>query len=245
MNLACAQVDELAAAYGVGAVDPDEERAISEHLATCDAAHAEARELISVASVLSVGVEPMTPSAGLRSRLMTTVAGTAQDHRPVAERLLPRVPAGAPARPWWRVVPIPTALAAIGLAAAVGLGASNIDLNRRLAERDAALRTVASADAAYAVSGSAGSGWVLESDGTALFLADSLAALPADRIYELWLIGPDGDPVDVGTLATTDGLTLVELERELGPATTFAVTIEAERVSSPTSEPVLVAALDS
>ena len=29
-----------------------------------------------------------------------------------------------------------------------------------------------------------------------------------------------------------------------GPATTFAVTIEAERVDAPTSDPVLVAALE-
>ena len=75
-------------------------------------------------------------------------------------------------------------------------------------------------------------------------IQSALAALPADRIYELWLIGPDGDPVDVGTVAAADGLTLVELERELGPATTFAVTIEAERVSAPTSQPVLVASLE-
>lgn len=244
MNLRCADVDELAAAYALEAVPPDEERAISEHLVACDNPHAEARELIGAASVLAAAVEPMAPSAALRARLMTTIAETSQEHRPLVATPAPRSVAAPPTRPWWRLAPLPAGLAAVGLAAVIGLGAWNVNLNQRLANRDAALRAVASADAAYAVTGSAGSGWVLETDGRAIFLADSLAALPADRIYELWLIGPDGDPVDVGTLASAEGLTLVELERELGPATTFAVTIEAERVSSPTSEPVLVATLE-
>jgi hypothetical protein len=33
-------------------------------------------------------------------------------------------------------------------------------------------------------------------------------------------------------------------EREIGPATTFAVTVVAERVDAPTSDPVLVASLE-
>lgn len=246
MSLHCEDIDELAAAYALGSVEPDEERAISEHLAACASPHAEARELVGVASVLlPAAVEPVTPSSALRSRLMATIADTPQEHRPVDPRIAWPVQATASARPWWRLTPLPAGLAAVGLAAVIGLGAWNVNLNQRLADRDAALRAVASADAAFAVSGSAGSGWVLETDGRAIFLADSLAELPADRIYELWLIGPDGDPADVGTLASTDGLTLVDLEREIGPATTFAVTIEAERVSSPTTEPVLVATLDS
>jgi anti-sigma-K factor RskA len=244
MTLRCADVDELAAAYALGSVEADEERAISEHLATCGEPHAEARDLVGAASVLPAAVEPVTPLPALRARLMTTIAATPQDHRAAATPVPPSA-MDTPARPWWRLAPLPAGLAAVGLAAVIGLGAWNVNLNQRLAARETALRAVASADAAYAVSGSAGSGWVLQTDGRAIFLADSLAALPADRIYELWLIGPDGDPVDVGIVAATDGLTLVELERELGPATTFAVTIEAERVSSPTSEPVLVATLES
>jgi anti-sigma-K factor RskA len=240
----CHDVDELAPAYALGAVEPDEERAISAHLATCDSPHPEVRELLETASVLPAATEAVTPSSALRARLMTTIAATPQDHRRVAEPREVRPMVQPPARPWWRLAPLPAGLAAVGLAAVIGLGAWNVNLNQRLADRDAALRAVATADVAYAVSGSAGSGWVLETDGRAIFLADSLADLPADRIYELWLIGPDGDPVDVGTVASTDGLTLVDLERELGPATTFAVTIEAERVSAPTTEPVLVAALE-
>jgi anti-sigma-K factor RskA len=240
--MTCERLDELAAAYALGAVPADEERAMSEHLATCDEPHEEARELIGAAGLLPAALSPVAPSPALRERLMATVAATPQDHRRPA-------PVEAPVRsesrrPWWQLGSLPTALAAVALAAAVGLGAWNLDLNRQLAERDDALRAVASADAAYAVTGSAGSGWVLETDGHAIFLADALADLPADRLYELWLIGPEGEPVAVGTLTDTDGVAFATLERSLGSATTFAVTVEAERVDSPTTDPVLVASLE-
>ncbi|HEX7173369.1 MAG TPA: anti-sigma factor [Candidatus Limnocylindria bacterium] len=240
--MTCERLDELAASYALGAVPPDEERAMSEHLATCDQPHADARELIGAAGLLPAALPPMEPSPALRARLMATVAATPQDHR---RRAPVNAPVRAePRRPWWQLRPLPMALAAVGLAAAVGLGAWNLDLNRQLAERDEALRAVASADAAYAVAGSAGSGWVLETDGQAIFLADALAALPADQLYALWLIGPEGEPVAVGTLTDTEGVAFATLERELGSATTFAVTVESGRVDAPTSDPVLVASLE-
>ena len=117
-------------------------------------------------------------------------------------------------------------------------------LQQQLAEREAALRAVAAADAAHPVSGPAGSGWLLETDGATVFVADGLAVLPQDRIYELWLIEPDGSPVVAGTIDQVDGVILVPLERRAGDAAAFAVTVEAERVDAPTSEPVLIGSLE-
>ncbi len=54
-----------------------------------------------------------------------------------------------------------------------------------------------------------------------------------------------GYVASVGTLTDTEGVALVTLERALGPATVFAVTVEAERVDAPTSDPVLVASLEN
>jgi anti-sigma-K factor RskA len=252
--MTCHTIDELAAAYGLGALDPDEERAVSEHLATCLEPHADARELIGVAAIVPAADEPIIPSTALRGRLMATIAATPQDHAipapvaidPVARRRETMSP-DVTRRPWWSIAPwgpLPSAIAAAGVAAAVGLGAWGISLNAELAERDEALRMVAAADGAFAVRGDAGSGWLLESDGRAIFLADALADLPSDRLYELWLIDADGIPAAVGTTTDTDGVALVELEAELGSATTFAVTIEAERVDAPTGDPVLVASLE-
>lgn len=76
-------------------------------------------------------------------------------------------------------------------------------------------------------------------------MADGLAALPLDRLYELWLIDPDGSPTAVGVVAQVDGVTVIPLERPLTGATAFAVTVEATRVEALTSDPVLRAPLGS
>ncbi|MGH2385330.1 MAG: anti-sigma factor [Candidatus Limnocylindria bacterium] len=136
-------------------------------------------------------------------------------------------------------------MAAVVLALAIGVGVWNVTLLGQLAARDDVLRAVATADAVYPVEGEAGSGWLLEADGRPLFVAADLADLPDGRIYELWLIEPDGSPVAVGTLERLDEITVVELERALGGAGAFAVTVERERVEAPTSDPVLLASIDS
>lgn len=54
----------------------------------------------------------------------------------------------------------------------------------------------------------------------------------------------DEAPVAVGTIPQGDDVAVVTLERPLDDATTFAVTVESERVDAPTSDPVLVASLE-
>ena len=246
VNLDCSAVDELAASYALGALDPAEDRAMSTHLATCKEPHAEARSLIDVAPVVPNSLERVAPSALLRERLMTSIANTPQEHRPAV--VPARQPVGAAEQPrpaWWRLSPFPSALAAVALAAAIGLGAWGVTLNGQLAERDAALRAVASADAIYAASGTAGSGWVIESGEKAMFMAEDLADLPSDQLYEFWLIDAEGTAVAAGTLSDTDGVALVTLERDLEGATTFAVTVETERVDQSANDPVMVAAIDA
>ncbi len=242
----CLMVDELAAAYALGAVEADEERAMGEHLAQCDQPHPEARELIGAGSLVAAGLEPVIPTAALRSRLMATVAETPQEHRSAQ----PAAPSHEPdralvaRRPWWQAGWVPAALGAAGVAVILALGAWNLALNQQVAERDAILAAVASADAVHQVAGSNGTGLLIEQDGEGTFIAEDLAELPAGSLYEMWLIGPDGTPVAVGTVAGGGGVALVPLEREIGPATTFAVTVEEGRVDTPTSDPVLVASLE-
>ncbi len=242
----CTTVNELAAAYALGAIEADEERGITEHLATCDQQHSDVRSMIEAAALVPASLEPVAPSAALRGRLMATIAQTAQEHAAPARRavVVPEL-APEPRRPWWQMAPLPSAFAAVALAAAVGVGAWNVSLNQQLGDRDAAIRAVASADAIFAAHGTAGSGWVIESGDQAMFMAEDLLDLPADQLYELWLIDGDNAPLAVGTLSQTDGVALVTLERDLGSATTFAITVESERVDAPTSEPVLVASLDT
>lgn len=246
-DLDCATVDDLAAAYGLGSVDPQEADGMAQHLDGCPRPHDEARELIAAASLVPMALEPVGPSRALRDRLMATVAVTPQEHRvgamaPAPREIVASLPTG-PARRWWQLGSLPAPVAAVGLAAVVGLGAWGVSLSGQLAERDAALRAVASADAAYVAEGEAGRGWVIETGDQAMFMADGLADLAAGQLYELWLIDGEGNAVAAGVLTDTDGVALVPLERDIDDATTFAVTIETERVEQPTNDPVMVAAL--
>lgn len=240
--LPCSEVDELAAAYALGAVDPHEEQAISAHLTSCTERHEEARDSIVGGATVTTMLDPIAPSPALRDRVMMTVARTPQDHRlhmaPVAESNRSGVP--APRRAWWQVSPVASAVAALGFAAAVGLGAWGITVNSELRERDSALRAVAAADAIYAASGEAGSGWVIQTGAEARFVATGLTDLPSNRLYELWVIDDEGNAAPAGTFTDTD-VTLVTLERGLEGASMIAVTVERERVEQPTSDPVLVA----
>jgi anti-sigma-K factor RskA len=245
-RMSCEQVDELAAAYALGAVDPDEDRSMSEHLAICDQPHAEARDLIGAGAALAATGEEIRPTPGLRDRLMATVAETPQEHRPAPAPAA--IPTGAEAeqkRPWWRMQPVAMGIATVALLLVIGLGAWGLNLNAQLAEREDALRAVASANTAFAVSGSAGRGWVIESGDSAQFVAVDLAEPPSGQIYELWLLDAEGNPTAVGTVDDADDLIVVPLEQDLDNATTFAVTAEPHRVESPTSAPVLVGSLES
>jgi anti-sigma-K factor RskA len=245
-RLDCSRTDELAAAYALGALDGSDERALSAHLVTCDRLHAEARSLIDAAAVLPASLDPVAPSPALRDRLMATVAATPQEHRPAVAPVRERVAAPIePRRAWWQLGPLPAGLAALGLAAAVGLGAWGVSVNAQLAERDAALRAVASADSIHAASGAVGSGWVIESGDEAMFMAEDLAELPDGQLYEFWLIDAEGNAAAAGVLTETDDVTLVTLERGIEDAAVFAVTVEAERVEQSANDPVMVAALDA
>jgi len=243
----CATVDEIAAAYGLDAVDAREATDLEQHLDGCPQPHHDARELIAAATLVAEAIDPVAPSPGLRDRLMATIAETPQEEPAAAiapaQRAAPGVEMATPRRSWWQFGPLTSAVAAVSLAAVVGLGAWGVSLSGRLAEREAALRAVASADAAYIGHGEAGRGWVIQSGEQAIFMADGLAELAAGQLYELWFIDDEGNAVAAGTLTDTDGVALVTLERAIDDATTFAVTVETERVESPTGDPVLEASL--
>ena len=249
-----AAVDELGAAFALGALEPDEARAVAEHLATCQEPHTEVRSLLGAEQVLAMSVEPVQPSAALRDRVMASIERVPQEH---AAARPPRRPTPAEPRErrgWldWLSPRVARPLAVAAVVALIAVGALGLNLQSQLAERDRALRAVAEAlaagETAFRVDGSAGRGYVVETpgEGAALVVAD-LAALPADKIYELWLLDAAGTPVAVGTFRPSAGdeVAVVELERDLAGFATFAVTVEASRVDAPTNlDLVMVAPLE-
>jgi anti-sigma-K factor RskA len=205
LRFACREVDELAGALALGAVDADEARAAREHLETCPEPHTELRSLLGADAVLAATVEPIHPSAALRDRLMDSVARLPQGAATPAA-VAAREPSVQPRRGWldWLSPQVARPLALAAVVAVIAVGAWGVSVSSQLGERDRALRAVANAiaggEVAFRVDGDAGRGYVVDTpgSGSSLVVAD-LEPLPADKLYELWLIGADGTPLDVGT----------------------------------------------
>ena len=245
-DLRCDEADELGAAFVLGALGADEALALQDHLASCDQPHAELRAMLGADQVLAMSLEPVAPSAALRDRLMATVARTPQE-RIIKIQAAPAVDL-PPRRGWldWLSPRVARPLAVAAVIAALAFGAWNVSLQSQLGQRDRALRSVADAIAgggvAFRVDGSVGRGYVVDTPGRgAALVVAGLASLPANRIYELWLIDASGQPVGVGTFTPSDTtVAVVPVDRDLTGFVTFAVTVERERVSAPTSTPVMV-----
>jgi anti-sigma-K factor RskA len=237
-------IDELAAALALGAVDADELRAAREHLETCAEPHAELRSFLGVDVVLAAGLDPVEPSAALRDRLMSSIAATPRAPAPSPEL----ASSEQPRRGWldWLSPRVARPLALAGVAAAIVLAVVSVSLSGQLTERDQAMRQVADAisggEVAYRVAGDNGRGYVVDTPGTgSSFVVADVGALDANQLYELWLIGADGTPVDVGTFRPSgEAVAVIPVEQDLTGFNTFAVTVESERVESPTMPIVML-----
>jgi anti-sigma-K factor RskA len=259
----CAQVDELAAAFALDAVEPDERRAILAHLETCSEPHADLYAAVGVGVALTGGLAPIAPRPELRERVMASVASMRQELPSSADAGLDETEHGPHAPPVAAPVPVrrnflgwlspstARSLALGGAAMVLLLLVVSATLYGRLAERERELRAaaiaIAGSDAAYHVSGEAGQGYVVETAGVgATLVLGDVRGLPDDRLYELWLIPQDGNPEPAGTFRPADSeLTVVPVALDLAGYATFAVTIEEAAVDSPTGDPVLIASLQS
>jgi len=258
LPLDCTAVDELAGAITLGALEPDESRAVNEHLATCTQPHEELRTLLGANAALAASTEPVTPSAGLRDRLMATIASTPQEVAPAApahstaEAPPPPPRQAAPSAqlslPWWRSLFDPRSagfargFAVVAVAGVIVLAAVNLSLRGSLDDRQATLDRVASAlsggSVAYHVKGAGGSGFVIQRTSGPVLVA-AVRPAPAGHIYEMWLLDAAGKPVSAGTFTTNGEIVAVPLEGQLAGHAIFAVTLEAHRVNAPTTTPII------
>jgi anti-sigma-K factor RskA len=242
----CRDVDELDAAFALGALEPDERSAVVDHLRTCTEPHASIRELAGAGDAISAAEPPLAPSPQLRNRLMTTIEVTPQEH---AVGALPAVQQPASLLDWLRRGSWPRAVGIASLAGLLALAVGVGTLYSRLGERDRALAAVADAlasgETAHRVEGDAGRGFVIETPGEgATLVLGEVADLPVNRLYELWLIDADGNPVAVGTFTQDAGPVVVMVEQDLHDFALFAVTVEAERVAAPSGTPVMSGPLE-
>ena len=210
---------DLTAAYALDALDPDERQAFEEHLAGCERCREEVAELSAAAAALAHGAEPVAPPPLLRERILDA----ARAERPNVVPLRPR-----------RASPV-AAVAAVAACAAIGLGVWNVSLHDQLGSaRSEAIRSVP-------VSGHSGS-VIVSSGGAGAIVLSSLAAAPAGKTYEAWVIA--GKAVEpAGIFEGGRGTTYVKLSRRVPKKARVAVTVEPAGGSPrPTSAPFVVSA---
>ncbi len=268
----CSEVDELAGAIALRALPAEVQRAVAEHLATCERHNGELLALSRVVSLLPFAAEEVEPPARLKANLLAAAlaeerrdatepaaagaeAGRAAPHLDVVRLAEDRAAAaGVPLRPaaaaararhFWQQPGIWAAAAALLIA--VGLGAWNVSLQRRLSDRDAAsarqaraLTALASAARVVPLSGSGGmqAAFAAAPDGTGSLVLASARPAPPGKVYQAWFIRPGQNPVSAGVF-NDDGVAVVPLQGSAAGAQTVAVTVEPPGGSpQPTSQPI-------
>jgi anti-sigma-K factor RskA len=208
---------DLTAAYALDALDPGESRAYEEHLAGCERCRDELASLQATAGSLAYAVEPSTPPAALRERILDA-----------ARAVRPNV---VPLRPRWQR-PLVVA-AAVAVCAAVGLGIWNISLHNRLDTAQQALRGVQ-------LTGATGS--VVVSGGNGALVVSDLAAAPAGKTYQAWVIA-GGRAYPAGIFGGGRKTIVFRLTRPLPKGAVVAVTLEpAGGSKQPTRKPFITSA---
>jgi hypothetical protein len=260
---------EQLAAYALGALDPQEATELEAHLPTCAACRAELAQFEEIVPALAFSLDVPLEPAGHRERFLSMLNDAAptpatpaptpvQAPAPVRDTR----PATAPARPWWQAFNPFAGWATAGLMAVLliaalwwGLGAQQRAADAERAQVAAQARTQAMA-AILANPDSrrvplAGQGafqdagvqlWVDPTSGHAVLVSDNLAAAPAGKLYELWLIkGQTPVAIDVFQPASgPSGVLFFNMPGALTDYAAAAVTIEPSKQPQPTSDPILV-----
>lgn len=237
----------LTGSYVLDAISDGEREEFERHLQACPSCDAEVRGLRETAARLAlaravtppVRMEQRVLAATYQTRQLPPLAGdhlrTARERRRVqAERVFAPRPA-----PWPRRLAI--AAAAASVAAAVSLGVAQLSTQHQLdtvrASGAEIARVVTAPDAhvATARTGAGGSVTVVTSAALreSVVSATGMAALPAGRVYQVWVMNPAGAR-SAGLLTGTQ-----LLASAVAPGDRIGITIEpAGGTTRPTTTPI-------
>jgi anti-sigma-K factor RskA len=241
-KLTCSEIDELLAAYALGALSRDESEAVEAHIRSCSK-HAELVELQRTVSVLPLAAPEQIPSPSLKSRILEaarspevgrsgrTVSGHAKAGEPVVVPLR-RVPH----RPRWAARP---ALAAIAAALLLALGAGGIGY---FAGQQKTSQQVFVFHGNHLAPNATAQLVYLKNQGRALVAVSGLPPLQPGQVYEMWLM-KNSNAVPAGIAQSADGTFASQVNSKVTDYQQFAITIEPGEVAKPTSSPILVGQL--
>ncbi|BDZ49226.1 hypothetical protein GCM10025867_14670 [Frondihabitans sucicola] len=261
--------DNLSGAYSLNALSDEERTAFEARMAESDEIRTEVAELNETALLLGRAVEPVQPSAALRSSILDLIDSTPQLPKLEAEGSDGRdestttAAAPAPAEKSGELLePIPLArqrwfmrpaVLLVGAAAAVGLffGGGAV-LNSPQPQNPGTSQQAISADASQILAASdvEHTASDISTGGTAtlywssalkrsVVVLDGASALPSSKTYQLWYI--KGSSVkSAGTVsASSNSLTQV-LQGDMAKGDTVGITVEPNGGSKqPTTKPIV------
>jgi hypothetical protein len=230
----------LTGAYAVDALDAGAERdRFTRHLDRCQSCAGEVRGFREVATALAFATA-VDPPPELRTRVMAAVARTSQ----VPPEAQPRPM--RPARAWVPWLSGAVAMAGIVLAVVFGFAQAHTEqqLSQEQAQNQAIAAVLAAPDARLIVQRTSAGGRaavVLDASRRELIVTTSgLPALPAGKVYQLWLIGP-GKTVSAGPLPpASSGRTAPVLASGIAAGDKLGLTVEPTPGSArPTTTPIM------
>jgi anti-sigma factor RsiW len=249
------QALELAPAYVLGALEPAEEAAVRDHLATCPESHAEFEQLGGVVPALLADVELVEPPAALRDRIMAAaradLAGRPESAA-VAPTVLPST-AEREIRRRSRRSGFDWALRIAAVIAIVVVGAWGLGIQRQLdvAQRfdravaavlDAADKPGAQAVILSAAKGQQGRGIAaIAPNGTVTLAMRDLPATGGSQVYTTWVIVGTNAPVAVAdfTVDSNGIASVVTRPAPTPPGATIALTLEPNAGDTAPKGPII------
>ncbi len=223
--MTCDDVRDLAPAFALGALEPEQAQAVREHLATCTEPHPEIAAFAEVVPVLAESIKQVEPPAALRERIMAAAAADLAAEAPAPATSVPcaaSAPTSATSAPPISIDaaraertarrPILTWVAGTAaVVAIVALGAWNISLRSDL---DASRAYQAHVDAVLTEAAQPGSTSVVLTSpddptrgglavvgkaGTMTVVVRGLTPTTGDSVYEAWVIAPKHAPAPIGS----------------------------------------------
>lgn len=243
------------AVYALGALTPEQSRAVRDHLSTCAECRAEYRELAPAVDALAYSAEACPDAA--------TATGSVAPPSPILKkrimrRIRPNVAEMRAVRP---IVWPAYAVAAIALALALSTGILDTMLGSQLRQTHANLLQLSEHDATitrelayqraamdalispqsehYAVTG----GEVIKHAGRIFLAMDALPAPPKGKVYQAWTLsrGRTRMTPSVTFLPTRGGVAVIPIPVNASNVAAVAVSVEPEGGSKqPTTAPTFV-----